>query len=109
MRLTIIVSVLFIGLLLGHSAAFNLLTVEEITIKVTEKERIVEGSGKSTSSKYLVFTEDEVFENTDSIWFFKFSSSDLQGQLKEGEEYKVKVCGFRIPFLSSYRNIIEIQ
>lgn len=83
-------------------------TQEVVTITVTDKDRIMTGSGETLSSKYLVFTEGEVFENEDALSFGKFNSSDIQGQLRQDSTYKVKVAGFRIQWLSSYRNIIEI-
>lgn len=83
---------------------------EEITIEVIDKERIVESDSEGkTSSKYLVFTESETFENTDVLLLGKFNSSDLQGHLKPGRKYKVKVYGWRVPFFSSYRNIVSIS
>jgi len=85
-------------------------TVTDVVVTVTEKERIVESNGKHTTSKYLVFTENEVFENCDDmIPFFKFNSSDIQGKLHVGETYKLTVWGWRINFLSWYRNILNVQ
>jgi len=90
-------------------------STEEVTITVTDKERIVESNGDSgTTSKYLIFTEDEngkteTFENTDELFMGKWNSSDVQGGLKIGETYTVKVIGFRLSFFSTYRNIIEIK
>jgi len=85
-------------------------TVTDVVVTVTEKERIVESNGKHTTSKYLVFTENEVFENVDDmIPFFKFNSSDIQGKLHVGETYKLTVWGWRINFLSWYRNILNVQ
>lgn len=81
---------------------------ESVTVTVTEKERIVTSSGESTSSKYLVFTDGEVFENTDAITFGKWNSSDVQGKLEKGKTYNVKVAGWRVPFMSMYRNIIKV-
>lgn len=80
-------------------------TQDYVTFTVDKAERVSD----RTSSRYLVFTENETFENTDSIAFFKFNSSDIYGQINEGKIYKAKVAGVRIPFLSKYRNIIEIQ
>ena len=100
---------LFVVLLIIGLLTFPLLTQDVANIKVLEKERISTGSGNTLTHKYLVFTEDETFENTDVLVFFKFGSSDLQRKLREGKEYKVLVCGWRIPFFSSYRNIIKIQ
>lgn len=82
---------------------------EEVTIEVNDKERIVESdSDGKTDSKYLVFAESETFENTDVFFLGKWNSSDIQGHLKPGHCYKVKVYGWRMPFFSSYRNITEI-
>lgn len=83
-------------------------SVEEVRIIVTDKERITTGSGENISSKFLVYTDGEVFENTDNILFLKFNSADIQNQLKVDNYYTVKVNGFRIPAVSSFRNILEI-
>jgi hypothetical protein len=96
------------GMLIVSSLTIPLYTQDTVTIKVTDKERIITGSGEDMSSKYLVFTETETFENTDVIVFGKFTSSDLQSKLRVDSTYNVRVSGFRIPFLSSYRNIVNI-
>lgn len=51
--------------------------------------------------------EKEVFENKDTVFYLKYASADLQANLQVGKTYSVKVNGFRIPFLSQYRNIIS--
>ncbi len=91
----------------------------EYTVIVTGKDRITENlkdsDGNSrTSSKYLVFADDEngnslVFENTDCFIRGKFDSSNIQGQLKEEHTYKITVVGYRVPFLSWYQNIIKVE
>lgn len=90
-------------------SVFYYSSVEEITITVTDKERIIETAHDKTSSKYLVFAEGETFENQDEFIMWKFNSSDVQGQLKNDSTYTVKVIGWRIPFLSTYRNILSIK
>lgn len=91
----------------------------EYTATITGKDRITESSkdsdgNRKTSSKYLVFADDEngnslVFENTDCLIRWKFNSSNVQGQLKEGNTYKITVIGYRVPFLSWYQNIIKVE
>lgn len=81
---------------------------EEVTVTVTDKERITTGSGEDLESKFLVYSEGEVFENSDTWLFFKFNSADVQGELKEEGTYTVKVAGWRVPFLSWYRNVIRV-
>lgn len=100
---TIILSLVFVGPIIAHT------TQEDITLTVSEK--VIKRS-HNQSDKYLIFTNDgvgEVLENTDSLYVFKWNSSDLYGRVKVGETYKFKVYGFRIPFLSMYRNIISFE
>ena len=78
---------------------------------ITDKERI----NTRDSSKYLVWaeiktgtgTEIETFENTDSGLTWKWNSSDLHGHMKIGATCDLKVNGFRIRFMSLYRNILS--
>ena len=110
MVVVITVMLLFV---IGYNAIFSF-NDTEYTITVTDKERIYEGSGDTSSSKYLVFGDDEngnslVFENTDTLLRGKWDSSNIQGQLKEGNTYKITVVGYRVPFLSMYQNIINVE
>ncbi|PZD72314.1 hypothetical protein C1752_03901 [Acaryochloris thomasi RCC1774] len=84
---------------------FQHATQDDVTFTIDKAERVLDGR----SSRYLIFTKDETFENTDSIAFFKFDSSDIYGRIDEGKTYRAKVSGARMPLFSSYRNIIEIQ
>lgn len=77
---------------------------------IENKERITTSNEDgSIDSKYLVFTDSEVFENTDQLLKLKFNSSDLQGEMKVGATCDLEVIGFRIPIMSMYRNIIEAE
>lgn len=91
--------------LVGYSiVAVN--TNNTVTITVAEKE--VKRTGET--DVYMVWSDEgEVFENRDSLLKGKFDSSDLQGQLTVGETYECDVTGFRIQFLSKYRNLIECE
>ena len=108
----IMITVIYV-LSIGYEAIFSF-NDTEYTITVTDKERIYEGSGDTSSSKYLVFGDDAngdslVFENTDCFIRGKWNSSNIQGQLKEGNTYKVTVVGYRVSFFSMYQNIIKIE
>lgn len=91
--------------------AIPLYTQDTITVTVTDKsERTqVDSEGRIQSSKYLVFTETETLENTDVFVLGKFHSSDIQGRLREDSTYTLRVYGWRVPFLSMYRNIIDVS
>ena len=107
---SIIAPLMGIGLLTLIICAGIYRTSAQVTeITVTKEERTVLGTGENLHSKYLVYTNDEVFENTDSWLFLKFNSSDLQGKMEPHRAYRVKVAGWRVPFLSWHRNIVEVQ
>lgn len=78
-------------------------TATDVTFRVSSKTYHA-GSG-SSSGQYLVFTNRGVFSDADSLEFWKFNSSDIYGQLRDGHTYTCQVSGWRVPFLSWYRNI----
>ena len=100
-----IISVAIIVLVLIGYVCMVYFTREDVTFDVTKTERVVD----KDSSKYLIYTKNETFENTDTIWYLKFNSSDIYGKIKNDKKYSATVYGFRIQFLSMYRNIIDIK
>jgi len=83
------------------------------SVTVTDKLRVTYGHIWN-QHKYLIFTEDEygiirVFENTDSLIYSKFNSSDVYAQLKVGSKVKLTTVGVRIPERSMYQNIINVE
>lgn len=84
-------------------AIFHFSTRDTVQVKVIKTERVSEGS----NSKYLIFTENETFENVDSMLAFKFNSSDVYGRINEGAECTFDVAGKRWRILSMYRNILD--
>jgi len=104
-----IVIVCLVLLLISGCFYYNYGTDEWVMFTVKKTERVVKSTSEGSSSKYLVFTETEVFENTDSLMWWKWNSSDVYGELEEGQTYNARVYGWRIPFLSCYRNIVELK
>ena len=91
------------------SAAYQYKTITYTNVTIESKERISTGSGDTLSHKYLIFGESSVFENTDALLHGKFDSSTMQAKIKVGNKYRVKTYGWRVPFLSWYKNIIEVE
>lgn len=85
------------------------------TVTITDKERVTTQVAEGqTDSKYLIYGEDKngktyVFEDTDTLFRWKFNSSDVYGALKEGETYELTVIGFRVHILNWYENIIDFK
>lgn len=87
-----------------------LISKQEIVVAtINYKEMASFGSGDNLYHKYLIYTNDETFENTDSILLWKFNSLDIQGKLKQFHQYELEVCDISIPFTSTHRNIISAK
>lgn len=68
---------------------------------------------KKADDIYMIYAEDAsgntyVFTDEDELWYWKWNSSDVYAKIKVGKTYEFEVCGVRIPFLSSYQNIIDV-
>lgn len=106
MKMKALIAIALMGVASTSCAA--ILPKEQVCTVVTDKDRITNRNSEGgTSSKYLIFTEAETFENTDDFSVMKFNSSDFYGSIAVGQEYCFTVAGWRVPFLSMYRNIIS--
>lgn len=104
---SLIILIFFAAIAIYPTVHFT--TMEEVQFTVKNTERITTTSNGTMSSKYLVFTDVETFENTDSFLSMKFNSSDIYGSIEKGQTCNATVNGYRIPFMSMYRNIIEVE
>ncbi len=82
---------------------------EEVKFKIKDKQIKMEKSGDNINDIYFVYTDIGVFTNTDDAFLLKFNSSDVQNELNIGSTYKATVYGFRVPFLSIYKNITTVS
>jgi hypothetical protein len=98
-------AIVLLGIAAGVAFFYYTSTHSE-TITVQDKERVC---STSRSCEYLVWTDKGVFKNADETLGLKFDSSDVQGHLRVGGTYQVKVRGYRIPLLSQYPNIVEVE
>jgi hypothetical protein len=103
--------ILVVAMIVG-GIAFEISSYTNVNIfeaKVEGKERITEKSGDNIESFYLVYTDKGTFKLEDDIFRGNFYSSDVYGKLKQDSTYKFKTSGYRIGFISSYPNIIEVK
>lgn len=92
--------VLLVGLILAYPIAlYSSERVESITVE--DRESVVGGG-------YLVFSENQEYQVSDSVLFWTFNSSRRYNTLDPGAEYECRVAGWRVPFLSMYPNIVEV-
>lgn len=101
-------AIVIIGLILGLGVFPSFYNEHTVECTITDKDR---GHNQETgSSEYRIYTEQcGTFSNEDSLLRGKFNSGDVQGQLQEGETYDITVVGPRIPFMSTFPNILEVR
>lgn len=107
------IAALFFVLIFGNMILYKS-SAESVNFVVNEKERIMDCSTdadgiQSCSAKYLVFTDSEVFENTDKFVIFKFDSSDQHAKMIDGSSCSATAYGWRVPFMSWYRNLDDVH
>jgi hypothetical protein len=81
----------------------KLLTEKEIVITVINKEKFGNEEGK-----YLIFTPEEVFENSNNFYQRKTNADLVYKKLERGVRYRVKVVGVYLPGIPRLRNITEV-
>jgi len=101
--LTILVVAIIIGAIIFQIKSYN--NVNTITAKVEGKERVTEG----TQSYYLVYTDKLTMKLEDDMFRGNYYSSDVYGKIKQDSIYTFTTSGYRIGWLSSYPNIIEVN
>ena len=91
-------------------AVLNYTNVQEQEVQVIDLESL--RSGESSELR-LIHTNSGVFRNSDTFWWFKFNSSDVQSKLiqakQSGKKVRLKTVGTRLPLFSQYPNILEIH
>lgn len=104
-RFTSMIGVLIVLLIIlfGYLFFEPYLTEKEITIKVLNKAAFGKEPGK-----YFVFTQDEVFYNSNNYYHNKDNADYINEKIYPGSTYKVKVVGIYLPWLPRFRNITEI-
>jgi Protein of unknown function (DUF1523). len=96
--------------IIGTGMAYAYATRSTITATVTDKGIKTESYNQNyVDSNYMIYTDNGTFEDTDSIWYMKFNSSDVYGNIEVGNTYTFQVYGWRIPLFSCYQNIITVN
>ena len=101
----IFILLIFVSIVL--SIAFPIVTIR--TFEGTLEDRIVDRGNTFLVLKNISNGKTEVFENEDSLLFWKFNSTDFVKDIKPGVIYHFKVNGLRIPIFSMYRNILSFK
>lgn len=79
------------------------------TVTATVLKTWVSCTGGHEDCKNLIGTNKGVFEDHDSALYWKWNSSDYFSNMQEGHTYTFSVVGWRIPWSSTYPNIVSCE
>ena len=82
-------------------------TAEITATAIRDGERVCTSTDSGQSCRFLEYFGDETFQNVDSLLFMKWNSADVHREIVAGKTCNLKVVGWRVPFLSMFRNIIS--
>ena len=95
--------IIFISFIFGYLFFERFLTEKEVTITVVNSAKFGDETGR-----YLIFTEDEVFEDSNNYYHDKHNATEVFNKLQKGRTYIVKVVSFYLPDIPHFRNIIDV-
>lgn len=103
--LFIVVPLFIIGFII--LSLVNAMHVETITCTVEDKDRTTTRDGQSDAR---IYTEDcGVLHTQDSLLAWHWSSADTYASIDAGKTYEFTTRGFRIPPLSMFPNVVEVE
>ena len=108
------VFILFFAVAGIFSAAYALLTRRKIVFTVKEKGTLTHGytqNGRGTTyTNFMIYTSDgRALKNVNSLWYWKWRSTELQAKLQKGKRYTATVYGWRIGAFNVYPNIVDVK
>ncbi len=79
---------------------------EKVNIQVTGKDRSTNQEGTSV---YQVYTKNETFRMSDTLYYGKWNTADRYSKLQKGKSYSCLASGIRVPLLSIFRNLVDCK
>lgn len=104
----------FFGIAGLFSALYALGTRRRVVFTVKEKGTLTHGytnDGHGTTyTNFMIYTTDNrCFKNTNTLWYWKWRSTELQANMRVGKRYVAIVYGWRIGAFNVYPNIVSIK
>ena len=101
-------------IMLVFGALYALGTRRKTTFVVKEKGTLTQGysnrNSGSTWTNFMIYTRDgRAFKNVNSLWFWKWRSTELQAKIQKGKKYVAEVYGWRIGGINVYPNIVSVK
>lgn len=96
------------------SAIYAYFTKRKTIFTVREKGTLTHGytnnGNGSTYTNFMIYTRDDrALKNVNSLWYWKWRSTELQAKIKPGKKYEADIYGWRIGAFNVYPNIIRVK
>ena len=96
------------------SAVYAFFTRRKVVFTVKEKGTLTHGYTRdghgTTYTNFMIYTTDNrCFKNTNTFWYWKWRSTELQANLRIGKRYVATVYGWRIGAFNVYPNIVSVK
>ena len=99
----LLVAALIGGTVYGVSSALH--REDAYACRVIDKEAVASGD----SNEYRVYTENcDTLTVSDSLFAQRWDSSNVYAQIQPGQTYDFHLQGYRVPFISQFKNILEV-
>ena len=70
---------------------------------------VSEGNG-STWTNFMIYTKDgRALKNVNTLWYWKWRSTELQAKMQKGKKYRAVIYGWRIGAFNIYPNIVSVK
>jgi len=108
----VFIVLLLLAMIFG--AFYALGTRRKTTFVVKEKGTLTHGysnqNGGSTWTNFMIYTRDgRAFKNVNSLWYWKWRSTELQAKMQKGKKYTATIYGWRIGAFNVYPNIVSVK
>ena len=111
---TLIAMCILLLIVAFFGALYAYLTRRRVVFVVREKGTLTHGyvnNGRGTTyTNFMIYTSDDrALKNTNSLWYWKWRSTELQSKIKVVKKYTATIYGWRIGALHFYPNIVDIK
>ena len=80
---------------------------QDLTCTVNDKDRTSDSKG---NSHVRIYTDQcGVLTVQDAMFYHNFHSADTYAKIQPGHTYEFHTIGFRVPFLSDFPNIVQVE
>ena len=109
----IAIAIVIIAFIVHLVYVFSTKFTKTITVKKTYTGVEDESSGSGYYDMYTTYmvvdTNNEVYQVTNSLWFWEWDAPEEWGKLNKGRTYTVNGYGKRIGFFGMYPQIVKIE